>query len=155
MNNLASALEREGQFEEVPTLRREALTTEQRRRTAGHWRIGSAQGALGTFHLRRERPARAEAPLRAQHENYVEGLGPDHSWTQGAAFELGACLTLLDRRQEAETLFRQSILAGENPQFSPRQRILLRRLVRHHADRGERDQAAHYRRLIPPVDSEG
>ena len=102
MNNLAAVLDDQGRGEEADRVLADAIELAERHWPAGHWRVGSAYGARGAFHLLSENPAAAEPFLLRALDIAVQTLGEDHWRAAHAHRQYGVCLGRLARYPEAE-----------------------------------------------------
>jgi serine/threonine-protein kinase len=102
MNNLAAVLDEEGRADEADRVLADAIELAEVHWPSGHWRVGSAYGARGAFHLLAGDPADAEPFLRRALDIAMEILGEDNSRTAHAHRQYGVCLGRLERYREAE-----------------------------------------------------
>lgn len=150
-NNLASVLEFQGRFDDVVDLAEQQIAAAEREWPEGHWRVGSAQSALGRFLLRQGRPGDAVAPLESAVRSYVETLGEAHLWTAAAQANLGVALLLSSHRREGESRLRDAhaFLQNANGGADPNVRVQLEALPPILEQAGESGWAARFLHLIP------
>jgi serine/threonine-protein kinase len=150
MNNLAGVLDRQNKVAETDSVLRQALATAEEHWPDGHWRVGSAYGALGAFHLLQGDTAGAEPYLRQALALQLSAAGEDHPRTAYAKVQLGNCLTGLQRYAEAEPYLRDAsewlrVNRGIENSFTQE---VLSRLVALYDRWGRPAQAEPYRRLL-------
>ncbi len=132
---------------------REAITVAQDHWPEGHWRVGSAYGALGDFFLSFGDTVAAEPYQRRRAEIHAETLGPNHAWTAFAKATLGTCLTAMQRFEEAERLLLEGYadLRSSSGDENPYTQDVLTRLITLYEVWGKPDRAESYRSSLTPT----
>jgi serine/threonine-protein kinase len=152
LSNLATVLENQGKLEETESALAERIEVTQETWPEGHWRVGSAEGALALFYLRHERPAEALPHARKQLESYRVQIAEEHSWTNQARVLLGISLLELERFEEAEPylLHAYGAFVDQVGVEHDQTQELIRRLVTLYEGMGNPEEANRYRRLRKP-----
>ena len=153
-NNLAGVLDRQDKIAETDSVLRLHIDIAEEYWPEGHWRVGSAYGGLGTFHLLQGDTSGAEPYLRSALEMYLRTVGEDHSRTTYAKVQLGTCLMGLGRFAAAESYLLEASRwlrtnRGMDNSFT---REMLSQLISLYRRWGRPEQAEQYRRLLAEAD---
>ncbi len=149
-NNLAGVLDRQGKVAEADSVLRLSILIAEEYWPEGHWRIASAYGGLGAFHLLQGDTANAESYLRSALEMYLRTLGRDHSRTTFAKVQLGACLMGLRRFAAAEPYLLEASqwLRANRGMDNSFTRQTLSQVIALYEHWGRLEQAERYRQLL-------
>lgn len=150
-NNLSAVLENMGRFDDVIALDGEIVRAVEAQWPNGDWQIGAAHLHLGRFHLRRDEPSEALAPLRRGWQSYVQTLGPEHAWTIVAEAQLGMALIAARRVGEGEPHLDHaySWVRALPDSLTTELRGILEQIVTYLKANGSARQAARFEALLP------
>ncbi len=156
MANLASVLHSKGDDDEAEQLFREALAMARRVEGEKHPEVAARLNDLAGF-LADRGEARAAMPLVGEAMEIYRVAFPESHWR--IAFTrsvLGACLAGLGRYQEAEDLLLEAyrVLRDDKGERTRYARYAARRIVVLYEAWGREDQAAEYRAVMPPQETQ-
>src|SRR5690606_1761184 len=149
-NNLAGVLELSGKLDDVVAVGREQIAAAEREWPGGHWRVGSAQLAIGRFLLRKARSGEALPYLQSGVRSYIATIGGEHTWTAAALADLGAAYLIAGRSSDGTRhLDRASaLLRGRGAQLDADTRLYLTRTADVLETSGHPGRAVRIRRLM-------
>ena len=152
LGNIALAASLAGDEEAAEAALRERIDLEVEHREPGHWRIGSAYGALARFYLDAGRADDAVAFYRQQLAVYQSALGPAHDWTAGSHAWLGLASLAAGRPAAAdrelaaaERAFRRWLDDGET--FGPDSEATLQRVSDRLGEVGRAERSEAFRTI--------